>query len=86
MRVGMFVTATFYGKQPVTRAVVPASAILHLHDRAWVFLSLGEGHFRRAEVAAGDMLPGQMQEILSGIQPGEQVVAKALDLENTVEQ
>jgi len=86
MRVGMFVTATFYGKQPVTRAVVPASAILHLHDRQWVFQSLGGGHFRRAEVVAGDTLPGQMQEIVSGIKPGDQVVAKALDLESTVEQ
>ena len=86
MKVGMFVTATFYGRPPVAQAVVPASAILHLHDREWVFLSLGGGRFRRQEVVAAGMLPQQMQGITSGIKPGDQVVAKALDLENTVEQ
>src|SRR5208282_4766946 len=50
MRVGMFVTATFYGKQPETRAAVPAAAILHLHDREWVYTPLGAGHFKRLEV------------------------------------
>src|SRR5712664_4948188 len=34
MRVGMFVTATFHGQKKETRASVPASAILHLHDRS----------------------------------------------------
>ena len=82
----MFVTATFYGRPPVTQAIVPASAILHLHDRDWVFLSLGAGRFRRQEVVATEMLPQQMQGITSGLKPGDQVVAKALDLESTVEQ
>ena len=44
------------------------------------------GRFRRVEVAAGDMLPGNMQEIVSGIKPGAEVVANALVLQNTVEQ
>jgi cobalt-zinc-cadmium efflux system membrane fusion protein len=86
MRVGMFVTATFYGKQPETHAAVPATAILHLHDRGWVFAPLGDGHFRRLEVVTGGMIPGNMQEIVSGIQPGAQVVQNALALQNTVEQ
>ena len=86
MRVGMFATATFYGKQPEVRAAVPATAILHLHDRSWVFLSLGAGRFRRAEVVAGEMLPGGMQEIESGLKSGDQVVTKALDFQSTVEQ
>jgi cobalt-zinc-cadmium efflux system membrane fusion protein len=86
MRIGMFVTATFYGKRPVERAVVPASAILHLHDRDWVYASLGSGRFKRQEVVAGAILPGNMQEIVSGLKAGDQVVANALELENTVEQ
>jgi cobalt-zinc-cadmium efflux system membrane fusion protein len=86
MRVGMFVTATFYGKQQVARAVVPASAILHLHDRDWVYRSLGAGHFKRQEVVAGAALAGSMQEVTSGLAPGDQVVSNALELENTVEQ
>jgi membrane fusion protein, heavy metal efflux system len=86
MRVGMFVTATFYGKQPETRAAVPAAAILHLHDREWVYTPLSAGHFKRREVVTGNMLPGNMQEVVSGLKPGDQVVSNALALQNTVEQ
>jgi len=86
MRIGMFVTATFYGKQPETHAAVPATAVLHLHDREWVYAPLGSGHFKRMEVVTGNMLPNQQQEIVSGIKPGDRVVANALDLQNTVEQ
>jgi hypothetical protein len=35
---------------------------------------------------ASRQLPGNMQEIVSGIKPGQQVVANALVLQNTVEQ
>jgi len=86
MRVGMFVTATFYGKQAETRAAVPATAILHLHDREWVYAPIGGGHFKRLEVVTGNMLPGNLQEVVSGIKPGDQVVSNALALQNTVEQ
>jgi membrane fusion protein, heavy metal efflux system len=86
MRVGMFVTATFYGKQAETRAAVPATAILHLHDREWVYAPIGGGHFKRLEVVTGNMLPGSLQEVVSGIKPGDQVVSNALTLQNTVEQ
>ena len=86
MRVGMFVTATFYGKKPETHAAVPASAVLHLHDQDWVYVPLGGGNFRRVKVVAGKMLPNNMQEIVSGVQPGAQVVQTALVFENTVEQ
>lgn len=86
MRIGMFVTATFHGMTEEKRATVPASAILHLHDRDWVFVPAGASQFRRTEVVAGEMLSDGMQEIDSGIQPGQQVVNDALALENTVEQ
>jgi membrane fusion protein, heavy metal efflux system len=86
MRVGMFVTATFYGKQPETHAAVPAAAILHLHDREWVYAPLSNGHFKRLEVKTGNMLPSNQQEIISGIKPGDKVVSNALVLQNTLEQ
>ncbi len=86
MRVGMFVTATFHGQKKETRAAVPAAAILHLHDRDWVYVPIGSNKFRRTEVAAGTTLPDKMQEIISGIRPGQQVVGNALVLQNTVEQ
>ncbi len=86
MRVGMFVTATFHGQKKETHALVPATAILHLHDRNWVYIPAGDKKFRRVEVAEGKMLPGNMQEVTSGIIPGVQVVQNALVFQNTVEQ
>lgn len=86
MRVGMFATATFYGKKAEIHAAVPSTAILHLHDREWVYTPLGNGHFKRAPVVTGNMLAGKQQEVVSGLKPGDQVVTNALDLQNTVEQ
>jgi cobalt-zinc-cadmium efflux system membrane fusion protein len=87
MRIGMFVTATFYGHEQETHAVVPATAILHLHDRDWVFVPAGEGKFRRVEVVGGKIFSGSMQkQEVKGIQPGQQVVADALRLQATREE
>ena len=89
MRPGMFVTATFHGSKTEKHAAVPASAILHLHDRDWVYVptsGTGGNSFRRVEVTAGANLPDKMQEILSGLTPGQQVVTNALELQNTAEQ
>ena len=86
MRVGMFVTATFHGQKKEARAAVPAAAILHLHDRDWVYVPAGGNKFRRVEVVGGQPLPGNMQEVISGIKPGAQVIQNALVFQNTVEQ
>jgi cobalt-zinc-cadmium efflux system membrane fusion protein len=67
-------------------AAVPATAVLHLHDRDWVYSPAGNSQFRRIEVAGGNVLPGNIQEIISGIEPGQQVVSNALVLQSTVEQ
>lgn len=81
LRIGMFATATLTAKTPETHAVVPAEAVLHLHDRDWVFVPEGTNQFRRVEVRGGNMLSGNRQEIVSGLAPGTKVVAKALMLE-----
>jgi membrane fusion protein, heavy metal efflux system len=86
MRIGMFVTATFHGQTRQMRAVIPASAVLHLHDRDWVYVPRQDGGFQRVEVAGGSMLSGNLQEIVWGIQPGQRVVSNALVLQSTVEQ
>jgi cobalt-zinc-cadmium efflux system membrane fusion protein len=86
LRLGMFVTATFHGQQKETRALVPANAVLHLHDRDWVYVPAGGNTFRRVEVTAGKTIPPNMQEIAAGIAPGDRVVSNALVLENTAEQ
>jgi cobalt-zinc-cadmium efflux system membrane fusion protein len=85
LKLGMFVTATFESKTKEAHAVVVASAILHLHDRDWVFVPADGNLFRRVEVHGGGMLEGNRQEVLSGINPGQQVVSNVLQLEATLE-
>jgi cobalt-zinc-cadmium efflux system membrane fusion protein len=85
LKLGMFVTATFESKTKQNFAVVPAVAVLHLHDRDWVFVPAPDNQFRRVEVKTGAMLPGDKQRILSGIAPGQQVVSNVLQLEATLE-
>jgi len=82
----MFVTATFDSRTKQTYATVPATAVLHLHDRDWVFVPAGNNQFKRTEVRGGKILPNGKQEILSGLEVGRQVVTNALDLESTVSQ
>ena len=86
MSIGMFVTATFYGKKPEIRAAIPADAVLHLRDSDWVYVPLDGNRFRRQKVVAGKMLPDKMQEIVSGLQPGAKVVQRALIFQSSVEQ
>jgi cobalt-zinc-cadmium efflux system membrane fusion protein len=85
LKLGMFVTATFESRNKRAFAIVPSTAILHLHDRDWVFIPAGGKQFKRVEVNPGDMLPGNNQQILSGIDPGQQVVSEVLQLEATLE-
>lgn len=85
MRAGMFVTATFYGLHGTAHAILPSSAILHLHDRDWVFTPAENGQFRRMEVMGGKIENGA-QIIMSGIAPGKQVVRDALALNAESEQ
>jgi cobalt-zinc-cadmium efflux system membrane fusion protein len=84
MRPGMFATATFYSLDKKVFTSVPSSAILHLHDRDWVFIPT-QGKFRRVEVTAGAQLANGMQEITSGLQPGQQVVSNAGTIQNAID-
>ncbi|HEV8037901.1 MAG TPA: efflux RND transporter periplasmic adaptor subunit [Bryobacteraceae bacterium] len=86
MRLGMFVKATFRGQQKETHTAVPADAIMHMHDRDWVYVPAPGNKFRRLEVVSGDPLPGNLQEIKSGISPGQQVVTNALVLDHVIAQ
>ena len=81
LKLGMFATATFTSRAKEIHPVVPAEAVLHLHDRDWIYEPAGGNQFKRIEVHTGRMIDGNRQEILSGIQPGQQVVSNALLLE-----
>jgi membrane fusion protein, heavy metal efflux system len=88
MRIGMFVKATFRGQTSEMHTIVPASAVLHMHDRDFVFVPAPEKKFRRLEVVSGDLLPSDtnLQEIKSGLKPGQQVVSNALVLDHVLAQ
>jgi hypothetical protein len=59
-----------------------------MHDRDWVFVPAPDRKIRRVEVVGGDLLPDNvnMQEIKSGLEPGQQVVANALVLDHVLAQ
>jgi cobalt-zinc-cadmium efflux system membrane fusion protein len=87
MRIGMFATATFHSPKPISAVVVPATAVLHLHDRDWVFVPAGtKGDFQQVPVVSGETLPDRTVTITSGLREGERVVANALQLQETTEQ
>jgi cobalt-zinc-cadmium efflux system membrane fusion protein len=86
MRLGMFAKATFRGQTTEMHTIVPASAILHMHDRDFVFVPAAGNKFQRVEVVSGGLLPEntKLQEIKSGIKPGQQVVTNALVLDSVL--
>jgi cobalt-zinc-cadmium efflux system membrane fusion protein len=88
MRIGMFVRATFHGQTREMHTIVPASAILHMHDRDFVYVPAPDKKFRRVEVVGGDLLTDNvsLQEVTSGLQPGQQVVTNALVLDHVLAQ
>jgi len=87
LRLGMFATATLQTSAAQPQVAVPATAVLQLHDRSYVFVpGQGAGVFNRAEVKMGRTLDGNLVVVLSGISAGQQVVANALDLQNTADQ
>jgi membrane fusion protein, heavy metal efflux system len=88
MRLGMFLRATFHGQTSEMHTIVPASAVMHMHDRDFVFVPAPDKKFRRMEVVGGDVLPDNvnLQEVKSGLQPGQQVVTNALVLDHVLAQ
>lgn len=86
LRIGMFATGTISGSKAASTVVVPADAILYLHDVTSVFVPNGQqGGYRRVLVKTGQKLPGNVVELLSGIASGQQMVGNALDLQNTAD-
>jgi membrane fusion protein, heavy metal efflux system len=86
LRAGMFVTATFRSRDAVDRVIVPASAVVHLHDKDWIYVPAGGNQFRRVAVQLGPQEKDGMQPVISGLKPGDQVVVNALQFSSAVEE
>ena len=84
LRPGMFAVATFQSRKLRPSLVVPATAVMRLHDRDWVFVKEGANQFRRVEVGATGSAAGGMQEISGGVHEGQELVANALDFSTAV--
>jgi len=85
LRPNMFASVHFVSQGTETRIVIPASAILRLQDRDWVFIKLNDKQFRRTEVHAGPVNPDKTQQVLSGLRTGQQVVSDALMFDREVQ-
>jgi cobalt-zinc-cadmium efflux system membrane fusion protein len=86
LRSGMFVSSTFRSRQPVERVVVPASAVVHLHDQDWVYIPEGNNRFRRVALQLGPATGDGMQSVSSGLKPNDPVVVNALPLSSATEE
>ena len=86
MRPGMFATVTFISQGTVDRPVVPATAVMRMHDRDWVFLPVSGKRFRRTEIQAGPVMTDGYQEVVEGLKAGDRVVANALQFSSSVQQ
>jgi cobalt-zinc-cadmium efflux system membrane fusion protein len=76
-RPGMYAVATFRSRRLKPHLVVPATAVMRLQDKDWVFRKEGANSFRRIEVQTTG-LPDGMQQIQQGAKAGDELVADAL--------
>ena len=79
LRPGMFAIATFRSRKLLPKVVVPSTAIMRLQDKDWVFRKEGNNTFRRSEVHATGSTEDGMSELQGGVNPGDQVIANALE-------
>ena len=86
MRAGMFVTATFKGRQLLERVAIPATAIVRLHDKDWVFVPAGNSQFRRVALQLGPQTSDGFVQVVGGLKPQEKVVTNALQLSTAAEE
>ncbi len=86
MRPGMFAVAELESTTAESRLVLPTTALMQMHDASWVFVKVGPKAYRRVEVHGGREIEPGIQEILTGLAPGQEVVRNALQFVQTVEQ
>jgi membrane fusion protein, heavy metal efflux system len=79
LRPGMYAVAKFRSRKLTNRIVVPATAIMRLHDKDWVFRKESSNRFRKIAVQAAGMTPDGMQEIRDGVKAGDELVTNALE-------
>ncbi len=84
LRTGMFAVATFRSRKLSDRIVVPATSVIRLHDKDWVFRKEGQNQFRKIAINADGLAPDGMQEIREGVHASDELVTNALEFSTEV--
>jgi cobalt-zinc-cadmium efflux system membrane fusion protein len=83
LRPGMFAVATFRSRKQIPHLVVPATAIMRLQDKDWIFRKESANSFRRIEVQSSGLSDG-LQVVQQGAKAGDELVANALAFSSAV--
>jgi Cu(I)/Ag(I) efflux system membrane fusion protein/cobalt-zinc-cadmium efflux system membrane fusion protein len=89
LKPGMFATVYIQSHRRDDVVAVPTEAILDSGRRKIVFVSIGAGRFEPREIVTGLTGDQYLTEVLSGIEPGEEIVVSAqflLDSESQLQE
>ena len=85
LRPNMYAVATFRSRKLQSHLVIPATAMMRLQDKDWVFRREDQNQFRKIEVQSIGATVGGFQELQDGrLKSGDQVVANALEFSSAV--
>lgn len=85
LRPNMYAVATFRSRKFRSHLVIPATAVMRLQDKDWVFRREGQHQFRKIKVDGAGLTADGFQELEDGtLKPGDQVVANALEFSSAV--
>ena len=74
LKPGMFVTAQIRSQLEASAVLVPESAVLRSGAKNTVFVALDGGKFEARDVALGVESENGMNQVISGLKPGEHIV------------
>jgi RND family efflux transporter MFP subunit len=74
LKPGMFVSAQIQAQLDTSAVLVPESAVLRSGNKNTVFVALPGGKFEARDVTLGVAAENEMNQVISGLHPGEQVV------------
>jgi cobalt-zinc-cadmium efflux system membrane fusion protein len=85
LRPNMYAVATFRSRKLHSHLVIPATAMMRLQDKDWVFRREGQNQFRKIEVRSSGATAEGVQELQDGtLKPGDEVAANALEFSSAV--
>ncbi len=85
LRPGMYAVTSFRSRRMQPHILIPATSVMRLQDRDWIFHKENEHHFRQIEVHITGDAPDGMHEIQDGaVSVGDEIVLNALEFSTEV--